>query len=77
MRLAAEHINEGVECGVLTLTMLFLTKSHLQQVLSRSIDKIFEEAQFYGTLNLSYRHLRTLPITSNKFDLADTVYVGE
>ncbi len=46
------------------------------QALSRNLDKVLEEAQLTGQLSLHARNIRAVPAAAHKFDLTDTVFVG-
>lgn len=46
----------------------------LQSQLTRSLERLLEEAHLSGELNLSGRKLRDFPRTG--YDLSDTVYAG-
>lgn len=48
---------------------------HLQTQLTRSLERILEEAQQSGELKLSGRKLKDFP-NSNKYNLDDTVTAG-
>jgi hypothetical protein len=45
--------------------------------LTRSLEKILEEAHLSGELKLSGRKLKDFPSTGGKFDLSDTVIAGK
>lgn len=46
------------------------------QALSRSLDKVFDEAQLTGVLSLNGRNLKDFPNVASRYDLTDTVEVG-
>ena len=43
----------------------------------RSLEKVLDDAQKSGKLNLSGRNLRDYPKSADKFDLLDTVEIGK
>ena len=45
--------------------------------ISRTLEKVFDDAQYSGEINLSGRKLKDYPKISNKYDLADTSTTGE
>ena len=45
--------------------------------LSRTLDKLFDEAQYTGEINLAQRKLKDYPKVAAKCDLADTSVSGE
>ncbi|XP_077868846.1 leucine-rich repeat and calponin homology domain-containing protein 1-like, partial [Saccoglossus kowalevskii] len=47
-------------------------KSGTQSQLSRSIERVFDDAEVSCQINLSGRKLKDYPMIANKFDLADT-----
>lgn len=49
---------------------------HLSNQLTRSLEKILEEAHLGGELKLSGRKLKEFPRTGGKYDLSDTVIAG-
>lgn len=49
----------------------------LQSQLTRSLERILEEAHLSGELKLSGRKLRDFPRTGGKYDLSDTVFAGK
>lgn len=51
--------------------------SHLSNQLTRSLEKILEEAHLSGELKLSGRKLRDFPRTGGKYDLSDTILAGK
>lgn len=54
---------------------------HIQKQLTRSLERILEEAQQSGELKLSGRKLKDFPkvgkTSTSKYDLQDTVTAGE
>ncbi|KAL1457799.1 hypothetical protein WDU94_007993 [Cyamophila willieti] len=58
------------------LTNMNLT-SQSQVHLARSLERILEEAHLSGELNLSGRKLKDFPNSGGKYDLSDSVVVGE
>ena len=44
--------------------------------LSRTIEKVFDESQYTGEINLSGRKLKEYPKCACKYDLADTTSAG-
>lgn len=44
--------------------------------LTRSLERILEEAHFSGELKLSNRKLKDFPKSATKFNLSDTVIAG-
>src|SRR6218665_1584691 len=44
---------------------------------SRTIERIFDESQHTGEINLSGRKLKRYPSSANKYDLVDTTNTGE
>lgn len=44
---------------------------------SRTIERIFDESQHTGEINLSGRKLKKYPSSANKYDLIDTTNAGE
>ena len=43
---------------------------------SRTLEKVFDEAQYTGVINLSGRKLKEYPKISSKYDLIDTTVTG-
>ncbi|XP_049773058.1 leucine-rich repeat and calponin homology domain-containing protein-like isoform X1 [Schistocerca cancellata] len=50
---------------------------HLQSQLTRSLEKILEEAHLSGELRLTGRKLKDFPLVRGKYDLSDTVIAGK
>ncbi|KAL0274085.1 UNVERIFIED_CONTAM: hypothetical protein PYX00_006602 [Menopon gallinae] len=50
---------------------------HLQNQLTKSLERILEEAHLSGELKLSGRKLKDFPKTGRKYDLSDTVIAGK
>jgi hypothetical protein len=50
---------------------------HIQSQLTRSLEKILDDANQSGELKLSNRKLKDFPKTSEKYNLRDTVIAGE
>lgn len=50
---------------------------HLQNQLTKSLERILEEAHLSGELKLSGRKLKDFPKTGGKYDLSDTVIAGK
>lgn len=50
---------------------------HLQSQLTRSLERILEDANLSGELKLSGRKLKDFPKAAGKFNLSDTVIAGE
>lgn len=50
---------------------------HLQSQLTRSLERIFEEACLSGELRLIGRKLKDFPHVKAKYDLSDTVHAGK
>ena len=50
---------------------------HIQNQLTRSLEKILDDANQSGELKLSNRKLKDFPKTSEKYNLRDTVIAGE
>jgi hypothetical protein len=48
----------------------------LQQQTSSSLERIFDDAQYYGVLTMGGRLLKQMPCVGDKYDLSDTVTVG-
>jgi hypothetical protein len=46
-------------------------------VIGRPVDRVFEDAQFTGEVNLSGRKLKDYPKICTKYDLADTIHAGK
>jgi len=44
--------------------------------LSRTIEKVFDESQYTGEINLSGRKLKEYPKCARKYDLVDTTSAG-
>lgn len=53
------------------------THGHLQSQLTRSLERILEEAHLSGELRLSNRKLKDFPKCNDKYNLSDTVIAGE
>lgn len=49
---------------------------HLQNQLTRSLERILEDANLSGELKLSNRKLKDFPKASSKYNLSDTVIAG-
>lgn len=49
---------------------------HIQNQLTRSLERILEEANQSGELKLSNRKLKDFPKTNEKYNLSDTVIAG-
>ena len=45
--------------------------------LSRTLEKVFDEAQHTGEIHLSARKLKEYPKVAGKYDLVDTTVTGE
>lgn len=45
--------------------------------LSRTVERVFEDAQHTGEITLSGRKLREYPKIAPKYDLADTIHTGK
>lgn len=58
--------------GVMAIKSMNSVPSHL----SRSIERLLEEAHLSGELNLNGRKLKEFPRTGGKYDLTDTVLAG-
>lgn len=50
---------------------------HIQKQLTRSLERILEDANQRGELKLSNRKLKDFPKSSSKNNLSDTVVAGE
>lgn len=50
---------------------------HIQNQLTKSLERILEEAHLSGELKLSGRKLKDFPKTGGKYDLSDTVIAGK
>lgn len=50
---------------------------HIQNQLTRSLEKILEDANQSGELKLSNRKLKDFPKASSKYNLSDTVIAGK
>lgn len=48
-----------------------------QQNLTRSLEKILEEAHYSGELSLSNRKLKDFPKPTKEYNLSDTIIAGE
>jgi hypothetical protein len=60
------------------MSMVALSMSpQLSNQLTRSLEKILEEAHLGGELKLSGRKLKEFPRTGGKYDLSDTVFAGK
>lgn len=53
------------------------TSGHIQNQLTRSLERILEEANQSGELKLSNRKLKDFPKASEKYNLGDTVIAGQ
>uniref|UniRef100_A0A182PVR4 Uncharacterized protein n=1 Tax=Anopheles epiroticus TaxID=199890 RepID=A0A182PVR4_9DIPT len=53
------------------------TGGHLQSQLTRSLERILEDAHLSGELKLSGRKLKDFPKAAGKYNLSDTVIAGE
>ena len=49
---------------------------HMQNQLTRSLERILEEANLSGELKLSNRKLKDFPKAAGKYNLSDTVFAG-
>lgn len=49
---------------------------HIQSQLTRSLERILEDAHLSGELKLSGRKLKEFPKACTKFNLSDTVIAG-
>jgi hypothetical protein len=49
---------------------------HLQNQLTRSLERLLEEAHLSGELKLTGRKLKDFPNTGGKYNLTDTVIAG-
>jgi hypothetical protein len=49
---------------------------HLQNQLTRSVERLLEEAHLSGELKLTGRKLKDFPNTGGKYNLSDTVIAG-
>lgn len=49
---------------------------HIQNQLTRSLERILEEANQSGELKLSNRKLKDFPKANEKYNLSDTVIAG-
>lgn len=50
---------------------------HMHTQLTKSLERILEEAHLSGELKLSGRKLKDFPRTGGKYDLTDTVIAGK
>ena len=50
---------------------------HSGSNLSRSLDKVLDDAQYTGEIKLSGRKLKEYPKGASKYDLSDTVISGK
>jgi len=50
---------------------------HMHTQLTKSLERILEEAHLSGELKLSGRKLKDFPKTGGKYDLSDTVIAGK
>ncbi|KXJ67794.1 hypothetical protein RP20_CCG011590 [Aedes albopictus] len=50
---------------------------HMQSQLTRSLERILEDANLSGELKLSGRKLKDFPKAAGKYNLSDTVIAGE
>lgn len=50
---------------------------HLQSQLTRSLERILEDAHLSGELKLSGRKLKDFPKAAGKYNLSDTVIAGK
>lgn len=50
---------------------------HLQNQLTRSLERLLEEAHLSGELKLTGRKLKDFPNTGGKYNLSDTVIAGK
>lgn len=55
----------------------FVANFNVGQPLSRSIDRVFEDAQLSGVLSLNGRNLKEFPSAAGRYDLTDTVVAGK
>lgn len=53
------------------------TSGHIQNQLTRSLERALEEASVSGELKLSNRKLKDFPKTNEKYKLSDTVVAGK
>lgn len=53
------------------------SSGHIQNQLTKSLERILEEANQSGELKLSNRKLKDFPKTNEKYNLSDTVIAGE
>lgn len=53
------------------------SSGHIQNHLTKSLERILEEANQSGELKLSNRKLKDFPKTNEKYNLSDTVIAGE
>lgn len=54
-----------------------LLGSHSSPKLSRTLDRVLEDAQYTGELILSGRKLKDFPKIASKYDLDDTTCAGK
>lgn len=43
---------------------------------SRTVEKVLDDSQYTGEINLSGRKLKEYPLSASKYDLIDTTLVG-
>lgn len=53
------------------------SSGHLQNQLTRSLERILEEANQSGELRLNNRKLKDFPKACSKYNLSDTVIAGK
>ena len=63
--------------AVIQSKMAIPTSHHLGGAQLRSLEKVLEDAHMTGILNLGGRNMRDFPKSVDKFDLMDTLDVGE
>lgn len=71
-------------CALATVTEMYFKMAttfnpggHSPTSLSRTLEKVIDEAQFTGELNLNGRKLKDYPKVASKYDLTDTSSAGE
>lgn len=63
--------------SIKTNTSNNMSGGHLQNQLTRSLERILEDANLSGELKLSGRKLKDFPKAAGKYNLSDTVIAGE
>lgn len=67
----------GLECVTCKMAASYGSGGQSPPVLGRPVERVLEEAQFTGDVNLSGRKLKDYPKICSKYELVDTIHTGK